>query len=327
MQELQVTMLGARGVGKTTLLTAIYEQFEKNIGSTNLELTPNEESAAKLQDCLIKLKSTLDHKSTVDVKQKLKGDNSIRSFLFGLGKKGKKPSLQIRFQDYPGGYHESSTSSEDKNRVKELLGNSVAVLIAIDAPALMEEKGKLHEQINRPQQITSFFKSAYQELNSPRLVIFAPVKCEKYLKDENSAQELLNKVKEGYSGLINYFDSEEVTPWMVSVVTPVQTLGNVVFSRIEYRDEGDQKYPCFYFRKVRPDAQYDPKDSEQPLRYLLRFILRLHLEQRKIPLFNFLRDLFNADKHLKIAIEQFARECKSSGQFTILKGEQWLNLK
>lgn len=156
MQELQVTMLGARGVGKTTLLTAIYEQFEKKIGSTNLEITPDEESAAILQDRLVQLKTMLDTFS-VYPQSGIENTDTVRSFVFGLGKKGKKPSLQIRFQDYPGGYHSSSASSEEKQRVKELLGHSVAVLIPIDAPALMEEKGKLHEQINRPQQITSFF--------------------------------------------------------------------------------------------------------------------------------------------------------------------------
>ena len=44
MQELQITMLGPTGVGKTTLLTAMYEQFERNIGSTDLQLTPDDDS-------------------------------------------------------------------------------------------------------------------------------------------------------------------------------------------------------------------------------------------------------------------------------------------
>ena len=60
MQELKITMLGASGVGKTTLLTAMYEQFETNIGNTNLQLTPDDESAAILQDRLIELKSLVD---------------------------------------------------------------------------------------------------------------------------------------------------------------------------------------------------------------------------------------------------------------------------
>ena len=60
MQELKITMLGSRGVGKTSLLTAMYDQFANNIGKTDLLLTPDEESSAILQERLIELKSLLD---------------------------------------------------------------------------------------------------------------------------------------------------------------------------------------------------------------------------------------------------------------------------
>jgi transaldolase len=60
MKELQISMLGPSGVGKTTLITAMYEQFESNIGSTDLQLTPDDDSSAILQDNLVDLKSLLD---------------------------------------------------------------------------------------------------------------------------------------------------------------------------------------------------------------------------------------------------------------------------
>ena len=53
MQELKITMLGSTGVGKTSLLTAMYEQFANNIGTTDLLLTPDEESSGILQERLI----------------------------------------------------------------------------------------------------------------------------------------------------------------------------------------------------------------------------------------------------------------------------------
>ncbi|MBD2612005.1 MAG: hypothetical protein RMY62_012275 [Nostoc sp. ZfuVER08] len=331
MQELQITMLGPSGVGKTTLLTAMYEQFESNIGLTNLQLTPDDDSAAILQDRLVELKSLIDvfearGRTGIQGTEALAGPESLRAFRFGLGKKGEAPSLQLCFRDYPGKYHETSATSEEKQFVKELLQNSVAVLIAIDAPALMEDpKGVLHEKINRPQQIKNLFNAAFQDLDSPRLVIFAPVKCEKYLKDDKSASELIDRVKKGYENLFNHFNSEKLSPLIVSAITPIQTVGSVVFSRIEF---DSQNNPHFYFRKIRHDAYYNPKDSEQLLRYLLRFLLKLHLDSRNRSwgFFSFVRGWLSLDDYLRKAVDEFARGCKTTGGFVVIKGEQLLNI-
>jgi hypothetical protein len=331
MQELQITMLGPSGVGKTTLLTAMYEQFESNIGSTDLQLTPDDESSAILQDNLVDLKSLLDvfeprGRMGIQGTEAISGPDSLRSFTFGLGRKGEKPSLQLRFRDYPGGYLGSQASKEEREFVRTLLRESVAVLIAIDAPALMEDpKGILNEKVNRPQQIKDLFNAAYQDLDSPRLVIFAPVKCEKYIKDEKQSKELIERVKKSYENLIQFFDSEKVSPQIASVITPVQTVGSVIFSRVEYDQYNN---PHFYFRKTRHDAQYSPKDSEQPLRYLLRFLLRLHFDSRSKSwgIFNFVRDWFSLDAYLRTAVKQFANSCKTGEGFVVLKGEQWLKI-
>lgn len=326
MQELQITMLGPRGVGKTTLLTAMYEQFESNIGSTNLQLTPDEDSSAILQDHLVNLKSLLDvfearGRMGIQGTEAIAGPDSLRSFVFDLGKKSAKPTLQLRFRDYPGGYHEVKASTEEKTFVKELLQNSAAVLVAIDAPALMEDKrGVLHEKINRPQQIKNLFDTAYQELDSPRLVILAPTKCEKYMQTEKSAKELLERVKQGYENLLNSFDSDSLSSRIACVVTPIQTVGSVVFSRIDFDTYRD---PHFFFRKIRHDAVYSPQDSEQPLRYLLRFLLKMYLDNRR---WGWLIDLFQGDAEFTQAIEQFSRTCKTNGGFAVLKGERWLNI-
>jgi hypothetical protein len=328
MQTLEITMLGPSGVGKTTLLTAMYEQFESNIGLTDLELTPDDESSAILQDRLVELKSMLDVFEARDRRgimgtEAPAGPDSLRSFVFSIGKKGRTPSLELHFRDYPGGYHGTKASPREKEFVKNLLQNSVAVLIAIDAPALMEQRGKFHERINRPQQIKDLIKQAYQDLNSPRLVIFAPVKCEKYLKNSQSTKALVNNVRQGYASLLNHFNSEQLSPWITSVITPVQTVGSVVFSRLEV---DSNNLPHFYFRKVRHDAQYGPQDSEQPLRYLLRFMLKLHYENRSWGLFEFLRDWLSVDQHLRQAVKEFANGCKTNEGFVVLKGEKWLNI-
>jgi hypothetical protein len=324
MHELKVTMLGSTGVGKTSLLTAMYEQFASNIGRTDLQLTPDDESSAILQERLIELKTLLDDFEARGGVQATEGEpTDIRSFIFGLGRKGKPPSLQLNFRDYPGGYHLAKATPEKRQFVKDLLADCVAVLIAIDAPALMEARGKWNELINRPQQITDLFRTAYQNIDSPRLVIFAPVRCEKYMLTEKSSQELVQRIKEEYRGLFDLFSSGTLLPNVVAVITPVQTVGSVVFSRIEMKDEA----PHFRFRKIGHDALYSPKDSEQPLRYLLRFLLKLHLaNNRTWGFFNFLRDVFSIDTPFVNAIRDLSIGCKSNAGFAILQGDSWLNL-
>ena len=320
MHKLKVTMLGSTGVGKTSLLTAMYEQFASSIGKTDIQLTPDEESSAILQEQLINLKSLLDGH---EVRVRDLGTVEPRSFIFGLGRRGKPPSLQLNFHDYPGGYHLDKAIPDERKFIKDLLKECVAVLIAIDTPALMERRGIWNKSINRPQQITDIFRTAYQDLDSPRLVIFAPVRCEKYTQTEKSALELTQRIKEKYRGLLELFSSEALQPNVAAVVTPVQTVGGVVFSSAEMREE----VPVFRFRKIGNDARYNPKDSEQPLRYLLSFLLKLHLKNnRSWVFFNFLGDIFGRDKHLVNAIQELSNGCKSSEGFLILQGNSWLNL-
>lgn len=319
MHELKITMLGPSGVGKTSLLTAMYEQFESNIGQTNLQLTPDLDSSALLQERLAELKNLPD---SFETKGWMQNTEDYKSFLFELGKKGAKPSLELNFQDYPGEYHGSKSSREEKERIENFVKESAAVIIAIDTPALMEKNGQWHDSINKPQMITNIFQRAYRELDSPRLVIFAPVRCEKYLQNEQSISELMNQVKLGYSKLIEDFKTEALISKLAVIITPVQTVGSVHFSRIEMLGNN----PLFIFRKTSHDAKYNPKDSEQPLRYLLRFLLKLHIDKKNWSVFNFIREWVGLDNHLKDAIREFAKGCKANNSFVVLQGDSLLNI-
>lgn len=327
IQELQITVLGPSGAGKTTLLTAMYQQFESNVKDVNLELTPDYDTSAILQDRLDDLKSAFElfeSRGRVGLQgtEAVAGPSSLRSFKFDIGKKQKNPSLQLVFRDYPGTYHNTNATKEQQSFVETVLRESAAVLIPIDAPALMEEKGKYHDRLNRPQQIKDAFKKAYRNIDSPKLIIFAPVKCEKYLQSEDTAKELSRRVKEGYAELLEYLQSENLKSWIASVITPIQTVGGLVFSRIEPDEAGT---PDFYFRKINYRAEYSPVDSEQLLRYLLSFLLKLHLHQRNTGFFSFIRDWIGSDDHLKEAVKKFSRGCKNTDGFTVLAGKNWLS--
>lgn len=325
---LKITMLGPTGVGKTSLLAAMYRHFEETIGLTNLQLRPDQQSSAILQQRLEELQSLVGE--SIRVRKGITSTDEARSFIFDLGKKGATPSLRLQFQDYPGNDIEyNSNTPERVESVENFLRESVAVLIAIDAPALMEPnqqgqwKGQWHEQINKPLTITTLFKKAYENLDSPKLVILAPVKCEKYLQNHRDTNELLNRIRDKYASLLQFLKCDTLIPNVAVVVTPIQTVGSVVFSYIKVED-GE---PRFYFRKPDPDVAYSPKDSEQPLRYLLRFLLTTHLQQQRWPIFNFLRSWFGQDKALREAIGEFAKGCNKDRGFSVLQGANLLKIE
>lgn len=315
VQTLKITMLGASGVGKTSLLAAIYDQFDKIIGTTNLQLTPDNQSRAILDERLQKLKSLVSEIS-IRVREGIGGDAVPRKFVFDLSQTGKRASsLRLEFQDFPGGYIASNRES-----VKTYLKESAVVLIAIDTPGLIEQEGRWHEDVNKPETLRELFKEVYQNLNSPRLVIFAPVKCEKYVKNDRDASELLRCIKERYAALLDFFRADALLDKTAVVVTPVQTVGSLEFSRVEVRN--GEFY--FHYRKLDPDDPYQPRDTEQPLRYLLRFLLRIHITNQKIPIVDTF--FLNKDKVLRQAIDEFGNGCKNTGGFSVLQGAGLLRI-
>lgn len=333
LPEYKITMLGSAGVGKTSLLTAIYEKFEHTAGQIEFTLYPDLATLQQLQRCLSHLKSlTLTEKSNDPTEKSndpndtlikpgvgVRGTINPYSFYFNMGIPGKTPSLRLHFQDYPGGWVEKHQS--DMNKVVEFLKESVAVLIPIDATAMMEKNGKYHELVNLPRTVTDLIKRAYQNLDSPRLVILAPVKCEKYMQDQKSIEKLLGCVNTQYQRLLEFFQAEALHSKITVVVTPIQTVGNVIFSRIEENGDGE---PRFYFRTTYFGAPYAPKDCEQPLKYLLQFIFKRHVE-RGDPLTRFFRSLFFLNKPFRLAVDKFAKE-PANPNCKVLQGDKWLQM-
>lgn len=177
--EYKITMLGPTGVGKTSLLTAIYEKFEDTAGRLEITIDPESTTLLKIQECLSNLKSLTRKSNEVRLQpgEGVRGTAGATSFYFNMGIRGRSPSLSLYFQDYPGSWLNSNP--QEMEQVLDFLRESVAILIPIDATAMMEKNGKYHEYINLVTTVTVLLKKAYQNIDSPRLVILAPVKCEK----------------------------------------------------------------------------------------------------------------------------------------------------
>ncbi|RRB07728.1 hypothetical protein [Larkinella rosea] len=288
-----------------------------------------------------KSKTTFKKSSIVDVGALLNlRQNSKRSpnrldthhsdigYRFNLGQKNKKPKMQLVLRDYPG-EQILDNSKEVINRIREC----AVTLITIDTPALMiegnsafpwsfhKERNQLEKKKNGTTNIHSIFQEAYKELKDKKLVILAPVKCEKWMKEPESASLLLERIKAGYDSLLQLLASENLKDNVAVVVTPVETLGSIVYA---YMDNQDVYSPQFMKRSV--SSKYDPRYGDQPLRYMLRFVLKRFLEK---PGFWF--DWFGDDKPFLNAIHDFAKDCKSdysqgiqTSGFSVIQGSQLL---
>jgi len=149
--EFHITMLGPRGVGKTSLLSGMYDQIDRVTQGINLNLAPDKESSIRLGDRLAKLKRVPNAIQS----SPLRGDAEVSEFRFSMGLREDKPRFDLVFRDFPGGYLTDPLHGDD---VEEFVKKSQVILIAVDAPALMELDGAWHEEINRPSRIKDFFK-------------------------------------------------------------------------------------------------------------------------------------------------------------------------
>lgn len=299
LQELNIIMVGPRGVGKTSFLAAMHEKFKSTFWDAGLNTWVTDTvTLDRLEDCKTKLRN-MDGRLRGEVDPTPPDDpKGDKGFLFDIGSRGKK-FIRVRFSDYSGEFFESTESmrQREKEHVIEQLRQCDAVIIPIDSTALMEGKtekvglsqiGEWHQEVNDSEHVTRLLKDAYSSAPRPRLVIFAPIKCEPYLKTSNSAHDLLEHVKLGYRDLIDFFKEEERYAKIAVAVTPIQTIGHIAYSHAERTEEGRLK---FRYHKTPLDAPYDPKDGDQPLRYVFCFLLNVFNESRQLEIERAKQDL------------------------------------
>ena len=343
MKEIITTMLGASGVGKTTLLTSMYEQLEEISQEVNLKLEADTETEGLLNENLEKLKSLADELKAEERKKGISGTSapagpeSLPKFTFNINEAGSKTKLRLLFRDYPGGYV-SPTDPVGRDFVKKLLRESAAVIIAIDTPAMVEptvikgekwqikgSSGMWHEARNKPNDILKIFEDAYYNLNEPKLVILAPVKCETYVQSEESANQLLGCIKEKYAPLLEFLENRSRAENIAVVTAPVQTVGCMFFSRITIESDNTR----FWFRKRNTDAIYAPKDNDHLLRYFFSFLFKVHNDKKLVErseILFFIRQLVKHNTVFHKAVKEFAKNRKTTGGFAILQGEHLLNI-
>lgn len=274
---IKICMMGGKGAGKSSVLASLYANATDTLAGTRLFLTPAESTISLLGNKLADLKQMFDHASSQEeVPAGISGDSEVNVYTFNFGLSDSNTVLKLEFKDFPG-----ETIVDSPEMVYEFVSESSVVLVAIDTPHLMEEQGVFCETRNRCDAITRFIEQKLNDdLKAHKLFLLVPLKCEKYYH-EHRMEEVCNRIKDVYSKLIELLKSKYKTE-IACAITPILTLGDVVFKEFEKDGQGEVIVNRFGESDVLPasvkyryrnsEAKYSPKYCEQPLYYLLSYI-------------------------------------------------------
>jgi double-GTPase-like protein len=316
---IDVTMIGSTGTGKTTLLASMYERFNHVIGNINLDVHALDHGdAARLNSYVENLHRLPD---SIKVTGGIPGTGRPREYVFGVGPRGRRSAFNLRFTDYPGKFV-LDPNTEGSERLSGILGRSQVILVAIDTPALVEKDGRYHEAVNRTMTVFDEVKRLLRETQEPRLIILTLLKCERYLGSKEQARMLAKRAIEAYQPLLDYMGNGEVAARTGCVLAPVQTVGSVVLSKVE---EDENRLPVFYFRNTKIGAAYAPLDTDQPLRYTLRFVINSYRSDQRPLLKAIWEQAIGVDTQLIAAVDEFANGCKNTDGFAVLQDHPYLH--
>lgn len=279
---MRVCMLGARGVGKTSVITSMYNSQKAAVSGTNLFLTANGATQTILENkrnLLTSMFTGIHAENSLVTESGLPGDSAESLFQFTYGMNSERINIDLEIRDYPGEYLRTEPET-----VAGYIQEADAVMIAIDTPCMMEEEGRFHDGKNRPQLVMDFLTQNLSS-ESEKLVLLVPLKCEKYFLS-GQIDLVTDRVRKSYAPLLTHLKGQKDALTgkknVCCAIAPIQTLGGVAFDSFEKNENGmineiftqeHQSLPArINYHYVNAGADYTPKYCEQPLYYLLAFV-------------------------------------------------------
>ncbi len=269
---LNVCMMGPRAVGKTTVMTSIFHESQSSIcNGSSIYLRACDSNTSSLNDYYLRLVDAVEKQDASN----LPASNTVSEFLFGLGLAGRNESVRLKIRDFPGEYL-TSPRKEDRDDVYNFMAAATVILIAVDTPFLMEEGGRYNEEKNKMAIVTHYLKDNAEAVRD-KLVLFVPLKCERYFHD-GRIEEVSKKTRDAYAELARFFSDNNIA----SFVTPIITLGGIEFDHMTDNTSGTgDTAKVAVYRPWAKCPQYKPLFCPQPLYYLLTYVANYYEWQKK----------------------------------------------
>ena len=284
---LNVTMMGPRAVGKTSLMVSIFSETRDTVAGAGIYFRPTIETSSVLTKKKLKLQSIFSNNTNIQDKPQtgvIEATPEETTFSFVMGKVGRAHTVKIDIKDFPGEY-----LSVQPEKVAEFVIESNVIMVAIDTPYLMEDNGIYNEMKNEVQLVTSFLKKN-RDVIKDKMILLVPLKSERYFHD-NRLEELNRKIKSAYSDLIAICREYNIA----CAITPIQTLGHVEFDRFVDNNisfGGITKISKYRFYGEHPN--FAPMFCVQPLYYLLTYVANQYewMTNQSTDIFESIRNTF-----------------------------------
>lgn len=232
---LKVLMMGGQRAGKTSMLAGLIETMThgkvKDIIDVK-DITESKPASLKLIKSIECLKWNLlsSYGKTYLIDEEKSGE--FEEFMLEISIPNTDNKMSIQFSDVSGEYYDMGRTHDEevRKRVKEY----DVFLIAIDTPNLMEainpDNKLCNEAINNSYNHVNDIYTFLSEIDDKdgadaKLVIFVPLKCEKWAK-EGKINQVVERVKTVYKPSLHALS--QYTNVEVDIM-PIQTVGNIVF--------------------------------------------------------------------------------------------------
>ncbi|MBQ7593633.1 MAG: hypothetical protein IJU48_04680 [Synergistaceae bacterium] len=279
---MQFAVPGPSSAGKTTLLACLIHAFQEQKGLSGMIV---EKTQATLQQ-LRKAYNSWEQEANSPARE---FSNAIecgkikREFEFEIQRH--HAAQAITFCDFPGGWMEApnydytedlrKAKEKDNKQVIDIVKDARVIIVAINTPYLMEFDGIYKDSrfcaVSGIQWILKGLM-ARRELN--RLILLVPIKCEKYLETPQERRKLHEAVKAAFNQTLNLPNSPLYSGKLAIALLTVQTVGNAVFRRFEFLNgEIGGEIEAEVYKKPNLSRKFSPKNADQPMRYLMSFLL------------------------------------------------------
>ena len=330
--NIKVLMIGARRVGKSSIIATMLSDRCRDIAVRNTDLLlelreeGQEEKVARLRSTERMMINYFDpnveipkneNDTETDTTSSI-GRDAYTTFKLDAGASREEVDInltlrtqtrngvyQVQFIDIPGEWinnYNAGIPDGDRQQLQNLVAAADVIMVTIDSVLLVEDAGSNALTGNRVENVTKIIQENYNRQceNPKKLIMFVPVKCEKYYNrhmelvnypekfydTEDPMTVLMTQVKRVYAPLLRWCaDEANGNALNLDVaILPVMTLGNIQYSHIDVSktkatyDNSDVYYTYYkQFTGTYDDdftvPEYAPAYCEQPLIMILLYQL------------------------------------------------------